>query len=289
MGFMASVGRFLSGGAGGRQEAAPSIVVLTGAGVSVESGLPTFRGEDGLWGGQDVRRFATPEGFAADTEAAMAFYDERRREAATARPNAAHRALAWLERGWPGDFLLCTTNVDGLHEAAGSRRVAHVHGTLAMARCMVCGHRAAVGEGGMAHTARRCPACKTSLAMRPDVCLFRERPYGMDAVYAAIDRCDALLAVGCGGVVRPASLLPLMARRNSLRGERLGQPECRVVEVNPHPTGNVAFTDVVAGPAGTAVPRIVEALLSAVNAGVPPRAALAAAFPGGPAGLSGGT
>ena len=118
---------------------ASSIVVLTGAGISAESGLSTFRGADGLWENHRIEDVATPEGFARDPELVHRFYNQRRAQLGTVEPNAAHLALAELERAWPGKFLLVTQNVDNLHDRAGSRNLIHMHGDLARVRCTRCG------------------------------------------------------------------------------------------------------------------------------------------------------
>lgn len=230
---------------------APPVMVLTGAGVSRASGLPTFRDADGLWHGVDVWKVASPEGFRSDPDRLRQFYDERRREAAAAEPNAAHRALAAFERAWPGEFLLVTQNVDGLHEAAGSRRVRHVHGSLSRWVCAACG---AAGEqrGDMAADPG-CPSCNMT-RKRPDVVWFGEKPRHLDEVFSFVDRAPIFLAVGCSLEVGPVNKLPSMAWRASR--------EPRVVEVNPAPTRHPAFNEVVPGPAEEALPGVLDAILA---------------------------
>jgi len=243
---------------------APFLMVLTGAGVSAASGVATYRDGGGpgrpSWRGMDARSLASADGFASAPRAVLAFHDERRREMAAAGPNAAHAALAALEAAWPGGFLLATQNIDRLHEQAGSRRVVHMHGSIFEGLCPACG-LVFPQEGDMLPDAA-CPGCGRAPA-RPNLCWFGERPRRMGEVHAAVDRCDVLLVVGCSLAVRPANLLPSMAWRNNRREPRLGRPVCRVVEVNPTPTRNGAFTEVVAEAAETAVPRIVAELLAA--------------------------
>lgn len=145
-----------------------NIVILTGAGISAESGLATFRGPDGLWEGHRVEDVATPEAFARDPTLVHRFYDARRAQLAHVEPNAAHLALARLERAWPGEFLLVTQNVDDLHERAGSRRLIHMHGGLRSAWCLACDERFP-WDGPMGREAT-CPSCGAS-GLRPEVAL----------------------------------------------------------------------------------------------------------------------
>ncbi|MEQ9261245.1 MAG: NAD-dependent deacylase [Roseovarius sp.] len=185
------------------------IVILTGAGISAESGLGTFRDENGLWAQHAIEDVATPEGFARDPARVHAFYNARRAQAAEARPNAAHEALARLEREHAGDVLIVTQNVDGLHEAAGSRRVLHMHGTLAGALCHACGHRWEAPPE--MHPEDRCPDCMAR-ATRPDVVWFGEMPYGMERIEAALLEADLFAAIGTSGQVYPAAGFGQFAR-----------------------------------------------------------------------------
>src|SRR5215217_5495740 len=158
-----------------------TIVILTGAGVSAESGVATFRGPDGLWEGHRVEDVATPEAFERDPALVHDFYDARRAKLGTVEPNEAHRALARLDAEWPGELLLVTQNVDDLHESAGSKRLIHMHGELRSALCRACGGRSPfVGTDMGAGPA--CPECGEAGALRPDIVFFGEMPYEMEAI-----------------------------------------------------------------------------------------------------------
>lgn len=190
------------------------VVVLTGAGVSAESGLKTFRDEGGLWEGHDVKKVATPEAFARDPDLVHRFYDARRRQLREVEPNAAHRALARLEHESGHDVLLVTQNVDDLHERAGSRDVLHMHGELLKARCLACGARVEWREDLLPRPP--CPRCGTP-ALRPDVVWFGEVPYHLDAIYDALWDCDVFAAIGTSGVVYPAAGFVRTARSAGAR------------------------------------------------------------------------
>ncbi len=178
------------------------IVILTGAGISAESGLGTFRDEGGLWAQHRIEDVATPEGFARNPELVHGFYNARRAQAAQARPNAAHFALARLQRDWSGEVIIVTQNVDGLHESAGARDVIHMHGTLAGALCGSCGHR---WEAPLEMSAdERCPACAEPAA-RPDVVWFGEMPYFMEEIYDHLANAALFAAIGTSGQVYPAA------------------------------------------------------------------------------------
>ena len=189
------------------------IVVLTGAGISAESGIPTFRDSDGLWEGHDPMMVATPEAFADDPDLVHRFYDERRAALARAVPNKAHEALARLGDALGDDLLVVTQNVDDLHERAGSRRVHHMHGELRSALCTACGARHAwqdpLSDGPP------CPTCRTQ-ALRPDVVWFGEIPYGMDLIEHALWECDLFVSIGTSGVVYPAAAFVHWARKDTL-------------------------------------------------------------------------
>jgi NAD-dependent deacetylase len=230
------------------------IVVLTGAGISAESGLPTFRGAGGLWEGRRVEEVATPEAFARDPGSVLRFYDARRRALLdpAVRPNAAHAALARLEAALPRDrFLLVTQNVDDLHERAGSRRLVHMHGELLRARCLACGGSAA-WRGDLGLDAA-CPGCGGLGRMRPDVVWFGEMPYRLDEIGAALARCGLFVAVGTSGQVYPAAGFVAEARAAG----------ARTVELNAEPSAvSRAFGERRYGPATTLVPALVDELLS---------------------------
>jgi NAD-dependent deacetylase len=181
---------------------ATNIVILTGAGLSAESGLATFRGPGGLWEGHRVEDVCTPQALARDPALVHRFYDARRAALAGVQPNAAHAALARLDMQWPGELLIVTQNVDDLHERAGGRRLIHMHGELKSALCARCGSRATWTDAmppGMA-----CPDCAAP-ALRPDIVFFGEMPYGTDRIEAAVADCDLFVSIGTSGAVYPAA------------------------------------------------------------------------------------
>ncbi|MCP1336616.1 NAD-dependent deacylase [Futiania mangrovi] len=229
----------------------PSIVILTGAGISAESGLGTFRDVGGLWTRYNLEDVATPEGFARDPQLVLAFYSARRENLAGARPNPAHLAIARLEREWAGEVLVVTQNVDDLHEQAGSTRLLHMHGELAKTRCMACGDvctdRAAIDPG------RACAACGHTGELRPDVVWFGEMPYHMDEIEVALSDCALFAAIGTSGSVYPAAGFVRAARAAG----------ARTVELNLEPSEvRSAFHEGRYGPASEVVPAWVEDLLS---------------------------
>ncbi|MEO1038932.1 MAG: NAD-dependent deacylase [Pseudomonadota bacterium] len=192
-----------------------NILILTGAGISAESGLGTFRDAGGLWEKFDWRKLATPEAFAEDTQLVHAFYNARRQAMADASPNAAHYALAEAETLWrghgQGDFLLVTQNIDDLHEKAGSERLIHMHGELLKSRCAACGALARHADDLSVEHA--CQSCNAAAAMRPHVVWFGEMPLELDRVYAALEVCDLFVAIGTSGTVYPAAGFVEEARR----------------------------------------------------------------------------
>ena len=229
---------------------AGSIVVLTGAGISAESGLATFRGAGGLWGGHRVEDVCTPVALATDPVLVHRFYDERRAALAGVAPNAAHRALAELDAAWPGELLLVTQNVDDLHEWAGSHRLLHMHGELRSALCTLCGIR--TEWPGELPPAAPCPNCGED-ALRPDIVFFGEMPYGMDRIEAALAACDLFVSIGTSGAVYPAAGFVRLA---SAAG-------ARTLELNLDPSaGSNLFGESRLGPAGELVPAWVEEILS---------------------------
>ncbi|WBU57544.1 NAD-dependent deacylase [Paracoccus sediminicola] len=185
------------------------IVVLTGAGISAESGLRTFRAEDGLWEEHRLEDVATPEAYARDPALVHRFYNARRAAAAHAQPNAAHEALAALAERH--DLTLVTQNVDDLHERGGARHVIHMHGQVNRALCAACGHR--WDAPAEMDSATECPACG-SAAARPDIVWFGEMPYHMDEIWAALERADLFAAIGTSGQVYPAAGFVQHARRS---------------------------------------------------------------------------
>lgn len=229
------------------------IVILTGAGISKESGLDTFRDPDGLWTRVRIEDVATPEAFARDPERVHAFYNHRRETLLRPeiQPNAAHRALARLEAEWPGEFLLVTQNVDDLHERAGSQKLIHMHGELLQARCLGCG---AIGPWRAAMTADSlCTACGTEGTLRVNVVWFGEMPMEMDRIYEALGACDLFVSIGTSGNVYPAAGFVAEARANG---------HAHTVELNLEPSEGFSFFDEHChGPASVEVPAFVERIL----------------------------
>lgn len=225
------------------------IVVLTGAGISAESGVATFRDSGGLWEGHDVQQVATLQGFAADPERVLRFYDERRAGVQAVEPNAAHRALAELQERINGHVTLITQNVDDLHERAGSEDVIHMHGELLSAWCQACDGRSRWTGTLVDNPA--CPACDAS-ALRPDIVWFGEIPYRMDEIDEALRRADTFVAIGTSGEVYPAAGFVNAA---SMYG-------ATTVELNlERSQGAAHFDEVHEGPATVIVPQWVESLL----------------------------
>lgn len=230
-----------------------SIVVLTGAGVSKESGLSTFRDADGIWATVRIEDVATPEAFKADPARVHGFYNERRQGLMdpAIKPNAAHEALARLEREWPGEVLIVTQNIDDLHERAGSRNLIHMHGEMLKARCESCGTVHPWTLDLSVRTA--CPSCGRKGGMRPHVVWFGEMPFMMAEIEAALSRCGLFLSIGTSGNVYPAAGFVAMVRRAG---------QAQAVEVNLEPSeGASLFHDTVYGPATEMVPLIVDQIL----------------------------
>jgi NAD-dependent deacetylase len=229
------------------------VFVLTGAGVSAESGLGTFRDPGGIWERFDPMKLATPEAFAADPERVHDFYNMRRRDLLAARPNAAHAALAELERGLAGRggrLWLCSQNIDDLHERAGSGFVHHMHGELLKARCTACG--AVHGWRDDLAVATPCPSCGRSGGLRPDVVWFGEMPVGLDEIERASEESDLFVAIGTSGSVWPAAGFVEMARACGVR----------TAELNLEPSDNArVFDERRYGTAGEVVPAFVRDLL----------------------------
>jgi NAD-dependent deacetylase len=234
-----------------------TIAVLTGAGISAESGLPTFRGAGGLWMGRRVEDVATPEAFAAQPEVVQRFYDERRRQllAPEIAPNRGHLALAELERRWPGPVRIITQNIDDLHERAGAKSPIHMHGELLKARCAVCqGVCPWRDDLAVAHV---CPGCGRRDALRPHVVWFGEMPLELDAIHEALASCDLFVAVGTSGQVYPAAGFVEEVRRHG---------RAHTVELNLEPSAvDSLFAERRHGPASEIVPRFVDELLACLN------------------------
>ena len=227
-----------------------NIVILTGAGISAESGLATFRGPDGLWEGHRVEDVATPEAFARDPELVQAFYDARRARLSEVEPNAAHRALARLDAEWPGELLIVTQNVDDLHERAGAKRVLHMHGELRSAWCRACDARHSWELELGDHPA--CPGCGASGRMRPDIVWFGEMPYGLDRIDRALTQAELFVSIGTSGAVYPAAGFVQTARYCG----------AHTLEMNLDPSlGSYHFHESRIGKAGQLVPAWVEEML----------------------------
>jgi NAD-dependent deacetylase len=261
-----------------------NIVILTGAGVSAESGLATFRGPDGLWEGHRVEDVATPEAFRRDPALVHAFYDARRARLGTVQPNAAHKALARLDAEWPGELLLVTQNVDDLHERAGSKKLLHMHGELTKGWCLACDERFG-WEGPMSPSTVRpepveglpflpsqeqsspstssgrtevnlCPCCGEVGQVRPDIVWFGEMPYDMERIDQALQTCDLFVSIGTSGAVYPAAGFVQTARYCG--AQRL--------EINLEPSlGSIYFDDSRIGKAGDLVPQWVDEMLQSAH------------------------
>lgn len=228
-----------------------SIVILTGAGISVESGVASFRDRNGIWAKHDWRDYATPEGYAHHPARVLNFYNKRRRALADVQPNAAHEALVRLEKSFEGEFLLVTQNVDSLHEAAGSRKLLHMHGELNSALCGACGMRTLWHTDMTINS--QCSSCQTVGRIRPNIVWFGEMPYQMDTIYRALARADLFIAIGTSGNVYPAADFVNEAQMAG----------ARTVELNLEPTGYTsAFAEQIAGPATEIVPAFVDSLLA---------------------------
>lgn len=227
-----------------------NIVVLTGAGISAESGLATFRGPAGLWEGQRVEDICTPEALARDRALVLDFYDARRAALDIVEPNPAHRALASLDAAWEGDLLIVTQNVDDLHERAGAKRTLHMHGELLSALCEVCEGRSP-WTGGMALDAA-CPACGGGGGLRPDIVFFGEIPYQMDVIETALSKADLFVSIGTSGAVYPAAGFVRTARFCG----------AQTLELNLEPSaGSYFFQESRIGPASELVPAWVNQVL----------------------------
>jgi NAD-dependent deacetylase len=228
-----------------------NIVILTGAGISAESGLDTFRGTDGLWEGHRVEDVATPEAFQRDPGLVHAFYNARRAQLDLVEPNAAHAALARLDSEWPGGLLLVTQNVDNLHERAGSGRLIHMHGENKKGWCLACDER--FGWDGPMEEGTTCPSCGATGRVRPDIVWFGEMPYELDRIDGALQRCDLFVAIGTSGAVYPAGGFVQTARYCG----------ARTLEMNLQPSAvNFLFDESRIGKAGELVPAWVDEVLA---------------------------
>ena len=228
------------------------LFVLTGAGISAESGLATFRGSGGLWNGYRVEEVATPEAWEADPELVWRFYSMRRRDALAAQPNAAHKALAQIEQRLakinPDHFYLCTQNVDDLHERAGSKRIHHMHGSLFQSRCTRTNEHFL--DQSFYEDPNALPICKTCHAsIRPHIVWFGEIPLDMDTIYRELDRATILLVVGTSGSVYPAAGFVHIANQRRIRTIYVGPEE---------PLNTGAFDEIILSTATEALPKLID-------------------------------
>ncbi len=234
------------------------IVILTGAGISKESGLETFRDSDGIWAKVRVDDVATPEAFARNPAHVHEFYNMRRRrlQAGDIEPNAAHRALVELEAQWPDPVLLVTQNVDDLHERAGHQRLIHMHGELLKARCAFCGDVQAWHDD--LSVALSCRHCCRSGGLRPHVVWFGEMPLEMETIFAALSECRLFVSIGTSGTVYPAAGFVSLAASHGVE----------TVELNLEPSAGASlFGESIQGEASVIVPAFVQRLLAGLWAG----------------------
>ncbi len=252
-----------------------NIVILTGAGISAESGLATFRAADGLWEGHRVEDVATPEAFVRDPGLVHQFYDARRARLGEVEPNAAHVALARLDAEWPGELLIVTQNVDDLHERAGAKRLLHMHGEVNKGWCMACDERFAWAGAMSPHSVRPersrgskegvstsldtnglniCPSCQVGGSVRPDIVWFGEMPYDMERIEESLRGCDLFVSIGTSGAVYPAAGFVQTAKYVG----------ARTLEINLDPSqGSIFFDERRFGRAGVEVPKWVAEMLVA--------------------------
>lgn len=236
-----------------------SMVVLTGAGISAESGIPTFRASDGLWCGHRVEDVATPQGFQRNPDLVHEFYNMRRAQLREVKPNPAHEALAYLATHWEGEFLLVTQNVDDLHDRVevgksfrGRYRLRHMHGELKKARCQFC-NEISLWESDMRRLSV-CPVCGKTGGMRPHIVWFEEMPLYMDEIREVLLRCDLFISIGTSGNVYPAAGFVEMARHGA---------GAHTVELNLEPSlGRSFFHERIYGPASQVVPQYVERMIA---------------------------
>ena len=225
------------------------IFILAGAGVSAESGIPTFRGAGGLWRNYRIEEVASPEAWHRDPRLVWEFYSMRRRVALSAKPNPAHFALAKLEKALQECLFVCTQNVDGLHELAGTRNVVHMHGELFKSRCDSCS-RPPFDDTNLCEPPAEVPRCECGGRIRPHICWFGEVPFELDRIYRALDQSTIFMAVGTSGVVEPAaSFVAHVAGR------------ARTIYVEPEEPANASsFTECYLGKAGEVLPDLLGCL-----------------------------
>jgi NAD-dependent deacetylase len=219
--------------------ASDRIFILTGAGISAESGIPTFRDAGGLWRKFRIEEVASPHAWRRDPRLVWDFYSMRRRVAAAAKPNPGHFALAALERTLQDCFFLCTQNVDNLHELAGSQRVLHMHGELFKSRCDLC-HKPPFDDTNIYESPAELPRCSCGALIRPHICWFGETPFHLDHIFNALRECTVFLAVGTSGTVEPAASLVSQVAAHA-----------RTFYVGPEaPANSAVFGDCILGKSG---------------------------------------
>ncbi len=221
------------------------LFALAGAGISAESGIPTFRDAGGLWRNYRFEDVASPNAWRRDPRLVWDFYSMRRRVAAAAKPNPGHFALAALENSLADRFLLCTQNVDNLHEQAGSRRILHMHGELFKSRCDFCS-RSPFDDADLYESATEIPRCSCGGQIRPHICWFGETPFHLDEIFAALDQCTIFLAIGTSGTVEPAASFAAHAKHRA-----------KTLYVGPEPPANrFLFDDCFLGKSGELLPQL---------------------------------
>ena len=230
----------------------PNLVILTGAGISAESGIPTFRDANGLWEGHAVEAVASPEGFAQNPDLVHRFYNLRRAQLKNVAPNQAHLDLVRLEQKWRGGFLLVTQNVDDLHDRAGSKKLLHMHGELSKVRCEDCGI-VERWEGDVLVTSS-CQKCSKVGRLRPHIVWFSEMPFHLDEIFLALEKADIFISIGTSGQVYPAA--GFVAHTSG---------SCRRIELNLKGTANSSsFSEHLVGSATDKVPLLVDQLLRGI-------------------------
>src|SRR5215469_1783012 len=223
------------------------VFILTGAGASAESGIPTFRGVNGLWRNYPIEEVASPQAWRRDPRLVWEFYSMRRRAAASAKPNPSHSALARLEQRIGDRLFLCTQNVDNLHEQAGSKHVVHMHGELFKSCCDTCG-RPPFEDRNIYEPPAALPRCGCGGGIRPYICWFGEMPFHLERIFRALDECTVFMAIGTSGVVEPAASFVAQVQRRA-----------RTIYVGPEEPGNTfAFSECHLGMAGEVLPYLFE-------------------------------
>lgn len=221
--------------------------ILTGAGVSAESGIPTFRGVNGLWRNYRIEEVASPYAWARDPQLVWEFYSMRRKVAAEAKPNPAHVAIAKLEKVFEERLFLCTQNVDNLHEQAGSKKVVHMHGELFKSRCDSCS-RPPFEDKAIYEPPTELPRCDCGSKVRPHICWFGEVPFDLEEIFRTLDRCTLFIAVGTSGVVEPAAGFVAHVRSRA-----------RTIYVGPEePANRTLFREYYVGKAGEILPGLLN-------------------------------